>query len=154
MNTTRGSQRPHSAATASTSAHDGPGSPAGFASDPYDGYVQVSRIGQIRINVRELDRAVAFYRDVLGMEFLFDVPEQGLAFFNCGGVRLYLAAADPDSPKTTAAIYYTVDSLEDGTEPSRTVAWSSPTNRTRSTPRMKLRAGWRSSRTAKATRSR
>jgi methylmalonyl-CoA/ethylmalonyl-CoA epimerase len=48
------------------------------------------------------------------MELLFDVPEQGLAFFDCGGVRLYLARTEADSPKTTAAIYYTVDSVEDG----------------------------------------
>jgi len=71
------------------------------------------RIGQIRINVRDVGRAVAFYRDVLGMQFLFDVPQQGLAFFDCGGVRLYLAAVEPDSPETTAALYYVVDSLEE-----------------------------------------
>ncbi len=75
--------------------------------------MQLSRIGQIRINVRDVGRAVAFYRDVLGIPFLFDVPDQGLAFFDCGGVRLYLAAAAEDSPDTTAVIYYGVDSVDD-----------------------------------------
>ena len=74
--------------------------------------MRLDSIGQIRINVRDVRRAVAFYRDVLGMRFLFDVPEQGLAFFDCGGVRLYLAAGIPEGPKTTAAIYYAVDSVE------------------------------------------
>ena len=50
--------------------------------------VQLSKIGQIAINVADLEAAVAFYRDVLGMKFLFQYP--GLAFFDCDGVRLLL----------------------------------------------------------------
>ncbi len=34
----------------------------------------LDRIGQISVNVKDLDRAVAFYRDVLGMRPLFQVP--------------------------------------------------------------------------------
>ncbi len=40
------------------------------------------------MHVVDLDRAVVFYRDTLQVPFLFQVP--GLAFFNCGGVRLML----------------------------------------------------------------
>ena len=50
--------------------------------------VALDRIGQIAINVKDLARAVRFYRDTLGMRFLFEVPN--LAFFDCGGVRLML----------------------------------------------------------------
>jgi catechol 2,3-dioxygenase-like lactoylglutathione lyase family enzyme len=47
-------------------------------------------IGQIHVSVSDVDRAVAFYKDVLGMTFLFRVPGQPMAFFDCDGVRLYL----------------------------------------------------------------
>jgi methylmalonyl-CoA/ethylmalonyl-CoA epimerase len=74
--------------------------------------VSLDRIGQIRVNVSDVDRAVRFYRDVLGMRLLFEVPEQGLAFFDCGGVRLYLGATEADVGPQTAAIYYRVDGLD------------------------------------------
>jgi catechol 2,3-dioxygenase-like lactoylglutathione lyase family enzyme len=49
----------------------------------------LSQLGQIAMNVADLERAVGFYRDTLQIPFLFQFP--GLAFFNCGGVRLMLA---------------------------------------------------------------
>ena len=45
---------------------------------------------QIAITVKEIDRATAFYRDALGLPVLMTAPN--MAFFNCGGVRLYLAS--------------------------------------------------------------
>jgi methylmalonyl-CoA/ethylmalonyl-CoA epimerase len=51
--------------------------------------VRLSEIGQIAVYVDDVDRAVRFYRDTLGLPFLFQVPP-GLAFFMCGGVRLML----------------------------------------------------------------
>jgi catechol 2,3-dioxygenase-like lactoylglutathione lyase family enzyme len=48
---------------------------------------KLSTIGQVAMPVRDLARAVAFYRDRLGIEFLFQAPP-GLAFFKCGSVRL------------------------------------------------------------------
>ena len=44
-------------------------------------------IGQASINVRDVDQAVAFYRDTLGLRFLFQAGPK-MAFFDCGGVRL------------------------------------------------------------------
>ncbi|HEX7119892.1 MAG TPA: VOC family protein [Longimicrobiales bacterium] len=49
----------------------------------------LGRIGQIALVVDDLARAAAFYRDVLGLRFLFDVPGQ-MAFFDCDGVWLML----------------------------------------------------------------
>jgi methylmalonyl-CoA/ethylmalonyl-CoA epimerase len=69
-----------------------------------------SRIGQIAVVVRDLERAVAFYRDTLGLRLLFQVP--GLAFFDCGGVRLMLGpaeAAEFDHP--ASIIYYLVSDI-------------------------------------------
>ena len=50
-------------------------------------------IGQIAINVHDLERATAFYRDVLGIRFLFSAPPQ-LAFFEIGGITLMLSPPD------------------------------------------------------------
>jgi len=69
--------------------------------------VTLDRIGQIAINVKDLARAVRFYRDTLGMRFLFEVPN--LAFFDCGGVRLMLGAAEkPEFDHPGSVLYYKV----------------------------------------------
>ena len=52
--------------------------------------ISLTGILQIAITVKEIDRATAFYRDVLGLPLLMNAPN--MAFFNCGGVRLYLDA--------------------------------------------------------------
>jgi methylmalonyl-CoA/ethylmalonyl-CoA epimerase len=71
----------------------------------------LSQIGQIAVPVKDLARAVAFYRDVLGMRFLFQVPP-GLAFFDCAGVRLLLDAPAANEPeRRSSVIYYKVDDL-------------------------------------------
>jgi methylmalonyl-CoA/ethylmalonyl-CoA epimerase len=71
-----------------------------------------TRIGQIAINVKDLDRAVAFYRDVLQLTFLFEAPPS-LAFFDCGGVRLMLSPPEtPEHDHPSSVIYYVVDDLE------------------------------------------
>lgn len=70
----------------------------------------VSGIGQIAVNVRDLDRAVAFYRDVLGLRFLFAAP--GLAFFDCGGVRLMLSHPEaPEFDHPSSVLYYRVGDI-------------------------------------------
>lgn len=69
-------------------------------------------IGQIAVNVHDLERAITFYRDVLGLPLLFRAPPN-MAFFECGGVRLMLAppdSADRDHP--ASIVYYRVDDIE------------------------------------------
>ncbi len=69
--------------------------------------VALDRIGQIAINVKDLARAVRFYRDTLSMRFLFEVPN--LAFFDCGGVRLMLSPAEkPEFDHPGSVLYYKV----------------------------------------------
>ncbi|MEO7964220.1 MAG: VOC family protein, partial [Gemmatimonadaceae bacterium] len=53
----------------------------------------LTKIGQIAVNAKSIDRAVAFYRDTLGMRFLFLAPPK-LAFFDCGGIRLMMSEAE------------------------------------------------------------
>ena len=71
----------------------------------------ISGIGQIAVRAKDLDRAVAFYRDVLGLRLLFQAPP-GLAFFDCGGVRLMLSVPEGSEHDHPASIiYYVVDDL-------------------------------------------
>jgi methylmalonyl-CoA/ethylmalonyl-CoA epimerase len=70
----------------------------------------IQSIGQVSIAVGNLDRATAFYRDTLGLRFLFAFP--GMAFFDCGGVRLYLAVAPKPELDRTSILYYRVADIE------------------------------------------
>ncbi len=72
----------------------------------------LNTIEQIHISVTDIDESVAFYRDVLGMKFLFQVPGRDKAFFDCGGVRLYLGIPERPEFKSTAIIYYRVDDIQ------------------------------------------
>jgi methylmalonyl-CoA/ethylmalonyl-CoA epimerase len=73
--------------------------------------VALDRIGQIAIIVKDLARAVRFYRDTLGMRFLFEVPN--LAFFDCGGVRLMLGPAEkPEFDHPASVLYYKVADID------------------------------------------
>jgi methylmalonyl-CoA/ethylmalonyl-CoA epimerase len=71
----------------------------------------LAQIGQIAVPVRDIERAVAFYRDTLGMQFLFQAPP-GLAFFDCGGVRLMLdAPAKVQSENHSSILYFKVPDI-------------------------------------------
>lgn len=73
----------------------------------------LGQIAQIAIPVKELARAVQFYRDALGMRFLFEVP--GLAFFDAAGVRIMLAAPEGQGPgddRRSSMIYFTVKDID------------------------------------------
>lgn len=67
---------------------------------------------QIHITVSDLDRAVAFYRDTLELDFLFDVPEQSMAFFDLNGVRLYLGKAESAEFTSAPLLYLSVDDID------------------------------------------
>jgi methylmalonyl-CoA/ethylmalonyl-CoA epimerase len=79
-------------------------------SDSATGSFGLSQIGQVAVPVTDIDRAVAFYRDVLGMRFLFQAPP-GLGFFDCGGVRLMLDAPARAQAGQGSVIYYKVADL-------------------------------------------
>lgn len=72
----------------------------------------LTRVGQIFVNVKDIDRAIAFYRDMLGMKFLFQA-QPAMAFFDCEGIRLMLGVADkPELDHPASIIYYKVDDIE------------------------------------------
>lgn len=66
--------------------------------------LHLNLIGQIAINAHDLGRAIAFYRDTLGMRYLFTAGD--LAFFDCGGIRLMLALPDKAEFDHPSSILY------------------------------------------------
>ena len=65
---------------------------------------QPLELGQISLTVSDLEKAVAFYRDQVGLSFLFQVPN--LAFFDCGGVRLMVGPPEGDAPAGNSVFYF------------------------------------------------
>lgn len=86
-----------------------------------------TRLAQVAIAVEDLDRAKAFYRDVLGLPHLFDAPP-GLVFFQCGETRLMLSRPEGPEPSGNSILYYGVDDVEAAYEEMRArgVAFDEP----------------------------
>lgn len=72
----------------------------------------LSRIRQIALVVRDLGAAIAFYRDQLGMKFLFQAPP-GLAFFDCAGVWLMLSVPEAEFDHPGSTLYFEVDDIRE-----------------------------------------
>lgn len=70
----------------------------------------LGEIGQISIRAKDLGESVAFYRDRLGMAFLFAAPPQ-MAFFQCGGVRLMIGVPEPEFDHPSSILYFRVDDI-------------------------------------------
>lgn len=69
--------------------------------------IGISRIIQIAINVKHLERATSFYRDILGLPFLFS--SGAMAFFDSGGVRLMLTPPEnPELDHPSSILYFAV----------------------------------------------
>jgi methylmalonyl-CoA/ethylmalonyl-CoA epimerase len=72
----------------------------------------LSTIGQIATRVGNLDRAIAFYRDALGLPFLFRAPP-GMAFFQCGPQMLLLGLPErPEDDHPGSVLYFDVADIE------------------------------------------
>ena len=71
--------------------------------------LELRSIGQLMVPVTDVERATAFYRDVLGLPFLFAFP--GNAFFDADGVRLYLAAPTEPGFNGPITIYFRVSDV-------------------------------------------
>ena len=69
----------------------------------------VTGIGQLHVSVSDLEASRRFYRDVLGLPHLFDAP--GMAFFDAGGVRLYLSRPEDERFRSRPIVYYRVEDV-------------------------------------------
>ena len=73
--------------------------------------MRIQRVGQIAINAKDLERATTFYRDRLGLEHLFTVPQ--MSFFDCGGTRLMLGVAEkPEFDHPSSILYFVTADIE------------------------------------------
>jgi predicted enzyme related to lactoylglutathione lyase len=70
----------------------------------------LSRIHQISMRAHDVERAARFYRDILGLPFLFAAPPR-LAFFDCNGVRLMLSTPEPGFDHPGSVVYFAVDDI-------------------------------------------
>lgn len=66
-------------------------------------------IGQVSLFVRDVERASRFYADTLGLPHLFTFGD--LAFFDAGGVRLYLHRKDDGEWRPSSVLYFTVTDI-------------------------------------------
>lgn len=72
---------------------------------------RITSIGQIAINAKDTNRAVGFYRDILGLPLLFET--NGLAFFQCGETRLLVSEAESgEFNHPGSVLYFNVEDLE------------------------------------------
>jgi len=78
----------------------------------YNSTFALSEIGQIGLTVSDLEKAVTFYRDALGLKHLFNAPPD-MAFFAVGNVRLMLSCPEkPDSERLGCALYFKVADIQ------------------------------------------
>ena len=72
----------------------------------------IDNLGQIALTVRDIQRSVAFYRDTLGLRFLF-APGPALAFLAIGDVRLMLSAPEGElAPGSSTVLYLRVADID------------------------------------------
>jgi catechol 2,3-dioxygenase-like lactoylglutathione lyase family enzyme len=70
----------------------------------------LSTIGQIGLTVTDVERAIAFYRDALGMKLLFQAPNMG--FFDCDGIRLMISGSEKPDEHYGSVIYFKVTNIQ------------------------------------------
>lgn len=74
--------------------------------------LSLSQIGQVAMNAHDIERAVSFYRDKLGMKHLFSVPPK-MAFFDCEGIMLMLSLPEkPEFDHPGSILYFNVEDIE------------------------------------------
>jgi methylmalonyl-CoA/ethylmalonyl-CoA epimerase len=69
----------------------------------------LSTIGQIAMTSQDIARSVEFYREKLGMRFLFQAPN--MAFFDCGGIRLMLGPPEQNQHSFSSTLYFKVEEI-------------------------------------------
>ncbi|WP_430791276.1 VOC family protein [Virgibacillus flavescens] len=75
----------------------------------------LDKIGQIGVPIRDLNRAIHFYRDLLSLPLLFNT--ESMAFFDCDGIRLMLSLPEKaEFEQVSSVIYFQVNDIQDAYE--------------------------------------
>jgi len=70
----------------------------------------IQKIGQIGVPVKDLHRAINFYKEKLGLSLLFNT--ESMAFFNCNGLRLLLSLPEKEEfAHSSSVIYFHVENI-------------------------------------------
>ena len=72
--------------------------------------IEIKNLGQVSVSIQHIERAIAFYRDTLGLKFLFRAGH--LAFFDVGGVRLMLSPPERDGKEFSSVLYFRVPDIQ------------------------------------------
>lgn len=75
------------------------------------GGLRLGRVAQVAVTVLDLDRAVGFYRDVLGLPLQLQAPR--LAILDCAGMRLMLTLPEGEFTNNASVLYFDTDAIED-----------------------------------------
>ncbi|HEX2884347.1 MAG TPA: VOC family protein [Candidatus Limnocylindria bacterium] len=81
---------------------------------PTTASVTLRDIGQVSLSIRDVERATRFYGQALGLPHLFTFGD--LAFFDAGGVRLYLHRKDPADWQPGSVLYFRVGDIHAAVE--------------------------------------
>jgi len=74
--------------------------------------IGISKLGQIQLRAHDVERAAAFYENVLGLKLLFKAPPN-LAFLDCGGVRLMIDKPEkPEFDHPASILYFAVPDIQ------------------------------------------
>jgi DNA-binding CsgD family transcriptional regulator/catechol 2,3-dioxygenase-like lactoylglutathione lyase family enzyme len=77
------------------------------------GNLELGTISQISRTVRNIQEAQAWYGEVLGLKHLYSFGN--LAFFDCGGIRLFLSEAE-EAAATESIVYFNVPDIRSAHE--------------------------------------
>jgi methylmalonyl-CoA/ethylmalonyl-CoA epimerase len=73
--------------------------------------MKIQKVGQIGIPVKEIERAITFYQDQLGLPLLFNT--ESMAFFECSGMRLMLTLPEKEEfASSSSVIYFEVEDIK------------------------------------------
>ena len=74
--------------------------------------IGITRLGQVQIGTKDVERAADFYENILGLKLLFKAPP-GLAFFDCGGVRIMMDHPEkPEFDHPSSILYFAVPDIQ------------------------------------------
>ncbi|EPC8419430.1 glyoxalase [Bacillus wiedmannii] len=72
----------------------------------------IQKVGQIGVPVKDLDKAITFYKEKLGLSFLFNTDN--MAFFECNGLRLFLSLPEKEEfAQSSSVIYFQVKKIKE-----------------------------------------
>ena len=72
----------------------------------------IQKVGQIGVPVKNLNKAIPFYKDVLGLSLLFNTDS--MAFFECNGLRLLLSLPEKEEfAYSSSVIYFQVENINE-----------------------------------------